>query len=138
MTAADELLDSVVSDVLETMFFSGVFGPGTQTDGPHLAARVSFTGSHQGALEVAATEATARALAGSFLGVMEDEVPEGQAPALLGEMANVLCGAVLGRMEPQGRFLIAPPEAASGEDPGGVKHVFELAEGWLSVSWRVE
>ena len=134
MTVTDQVLEAVVNEVLETMFFSAVFGPGTETEGDSMTARVTFTGSHEGALEVSALATTVTALACSFLGVMEDELPEGQAPALLGEMANVLCGAVLGRLEPEGRFRIAPPEIRSAAEPVDLRQVFELAEGWLAVS----
>jgi hypothetical protein len=142
MTDTEQVLDTVVNEVLETMFFSAVFGPGTETEGPRMTACVSFSGSHSGALEVSALEGTVTALACSFLGVMEDELPKGQAPAMLGEMANVLCGALLGRVEPEGRFRIAPPEVGTSQEPlpgaerqDGTRQVFELAEGWLAVGW---
>jgi hypothetical protein len=142
MTDTEQVLDTVVNEVLEGMFFSAVLGPGTESEGPRMTASVSFSGSHSGALEVSALESTVTALACSFLGVMEGEMPEGQAPAMLGEMANVLCGAILGRVEPEGRFQIAPPEVGTSQEPlpgaerqDGTRQVFELAEGWLAVGW---
>lgn len=137
MTDTDQVLETVVNEVLETMFFSAVFGPGVETEGQRMTARVAFTGSRSGALEVEALETTVTALACSFLGVMEEELPEGQAPAMLGEMANVLCGAVLGRVEPEGRFLISPPEVGVAAETPASRQVFELAEGWLAVAWGV-
>jgi Chemotaxis phosphatase CheX len=142
MTDTEQVLDTVVNEVLETMFFSAVFGPGTESGSTRMTACVSFSGSHSGALEVSALESTVTALACSFLGVMEGELPAGQAPAMLGEMANVLCGALLGRVEPEGRFRIAPPEVGTSQEPlpgaerqDGTRQVFELAEGWLAVGW---
>jgi hypothetical protein len=131
------ILEAAASEVLETMFFSAVFGPADpSTLGPGWRAVVMFTGTRVGSVTVCAGDETARALAASFLGA-DESVPVRQIASILGELANMLCGAVLGRIEPEGRFMIAPPctgETSGATDlpPGpAVWRTFELAEGTL-------
>jgi len=144
MSELEDLLSSAAEEVLETMFYSGVFGPGTEGGGPYLSAGVSFRGSRSGALDVAAPEATATALAASFLGETAESVPAEQVPAVIGELANVLCGVVLGRVEEGGQFVIAPPKVSrteAGVQPARnleIRRVFELEEGTLSVGLTID
>jgi hypothetical protein len=139
----EALLGSAAEEVLETMFYSAVFGPGTEAEGPYWSAGVSFRGSRSGALDVAAPESTATALAAAFLGESPESVPDGTVPTVIGELANVLCGVVLGRVEEGGQFVIAPPrvsrlDAAAFAPQLQVRHVFELEEGTLSVGLTID
>ncbi|SPE31139.1 hypothetical protein SBA3_1750014 [Candidatus Sulfopaludibacter sp. SbA3] len=138
------VLDSIAEQVLETMFFSAVLGPAEEpVDVPRLTALVSFSGSHAGLLGVSGDAATANALAANFLGVAGDEVPPGQEPAVLGELANVLCGAVLGHAEPEGRFTIYPPQISDTEECVAILHKtqiqrnFETTEGCLTIGLTI-
>jgi hypothetical protein len=138
-----DLLGSAAEEVLETMFYSGVFGPGTEGDGPYLSAGVSFRGSRSGSLDVAAPESTATALAAAFLGETVESVPPDQVPTVIGELANVLCGVVLGRVEEGGQFVIAPPQVCRLETGSLARHlevrrVFELEEGSISVGLTID
>jgi len=143
MADLENLLDSAAEEVLETMFYTGIFGPGTEGDGPYVAAGVAFQGSRNGSLDVAAPESTAIALAAAFLGEDPESVPAQQVPTVIGELANVLCGVVLGRVEEGGQFVIAPPQV-SRLDLGNpahnleVRRVFELEEGTLSVGLTID
>ena len=138
-----ELLGSATEEVLETMFYTGAFGPGTEGGGTYLSAGVSFRGSRNGALDVAAPESTALALAAAFLGETVESVPPEQVPTVIGELANVLCGVILGRVEEGGQFVIAPPHV-SRQDMAElvrnleVRRVFELEEGTLSVGLTID
>jgi hypothetical protein len=134
-----DVLEAAVSAVLETMFFSAVFGPADAAElGAGWRAVVTFTGTRAGSVTVCTGDETARALAASFLGA-DESVPVQQIAGVLGELANMLCGAVLGRIEPEGRFTIAPPSI--GDNTGaaelmagaGVWRTFELAEGPLAA-----
>jgi CheY-specific phosphatase CheX len=143
MSEFDELLSSATEEVLENMFYTGAFGPGTEGDGPYYSAGVSFTGSRNGTLDVAAPESTATALAAAFLGETVESVPPEHVPTVIGELANVLCGVVLGRVEEGGHFVIAPPqvsrlELASLARNLAVRQVFELEEGTLSVGLTID
>jgi CheY-specific phosphatase CheX len=140
MDETKEVLEQVSSEVLETMFFSSVLGPLEAPDGSAwLGAKVSFSGTLRGYLAVAAGEETARALAESFLGADADDVPPEQVPAMLGELANVICGSVLGKIEESGQFVISAPEAApEGQVTAMLANLqtrldLELMEGGLSV-----
>jgi len=145
MPELEDLLGVAAEEVLETMFYTGIFGPGTEApDGPYLSAGVSFRGSRSGALDVSAPQSTATALAAAFLGESVESVPAEQVPTVIGELANVLCGVVLGRVEEGGNFAIAPPRIARLDGPElaehypGVRCVFEIEEGTLSVGLTIE
>jgi CheY-specific phosphatase CheX len=143
MADLENLLDSAAEEVLETMFYTGIFGPGTEGDGPYVSAGVSFKGSRNGVLDVAAQESTATALAASFLGEAAESVPVEQIPTVIGELANVLCGVVLGRVEEGGQFVIAPPQVSRLDLANlarnlEVRRVFELEEGTLSVGLTID
>jgi CheY-specific phosphatase CheX len=134
-----EILEAAVSAVLETMFFSAVFGPADPAvPGAGWRAVVTFTGTRAGSVTVCTGDETARALAASFLGA-DESVPVQQIAGVLGELANMLCGAVLGRIEPDGHFTIEPPSIGGNEggaEPlagAGVWRSFELAEGLLAA-----
>ena len=143
MADLENLLDSAAEEVLETMFYTGIFGPGTEGDGPYVSAGVSFQGTRNGSLDVAAPESTAMALAASFLGEDPESVPAEQVPTVIGELANVLCGVVLGRVEEGGQFVIAPPQVSRLDLANlarnvEVRRVFELEEGTLSVGLTID
>lgn len=135
------LLTEAAEEVLENMFFSGVMGemPG-QPEGPRLCATVAFAGSADGELTVSAPTSTVAALAAGFLGAEDDSVAEAQSRSVVGELANVLCGVVLGHMYPKGSFVISPPkitDAASGLGATELQKWFELVEGDLAVGLTV-
>jgi CheY-specific phosphatase CheX len=139
------LLTAAAEEVLENMFFSGVMGEMEDTknepDGERLCATVTFAGSRSGELTVSAASATVAVMAAGFLG--EDEtVADLQAQSVVGELANVLCGAVLGHMEPKGSFAISPPIVTNTEGASPVYGMelhkrFELMEGDLAVGLTV-
>ncbi|MEI9973605.1 MAG: chemotaxis protein CheX [Ignavibacteriota bacterium] len=143
MSEFEDVLSSATEEVLETMFYTGAFGPGTEGEGPYFSAGVSFKGSHNGVLDVAVPEITAMSLAASFLGETIDSVPAEQVPTVIGELANVLCGVVLGKIAEGGEFVIAPPEIARKDLAAlarnlAARQVFELEEGTLSVGLTID
>jgi CheY-specific phosphatase CheX len=137
------LLEQAAEEVLESMFFAGVLGElDAPAGGQRLCAMVVFTGTSNGEFRVSAPRATAVVLAAGFLGSEDDEVPDSQVRAIVGEFANVLCGVVLGRMNPSGNFAISAPEVTDGDDAGAagtidLRRRFELLEGDLSVGLTV-
>jgi CheY-specific phosphatase CheX len=137
------LLNQAAEEVLENMFFSGVIGevPG-EPDGERLCATVAFAGSNEGELTVSATASTVAVLAAAFLGIEEDELADTQVRSVAGELANVLCGALLGHLEPTGNFRISPPRITDVQGAGAVRDMplrkyFELMEGDLAVGLTV-
>lgn len=99
-------------EVLETMLFelpvdeAALSGPPPASDA---TATAVFDGSLAGALTVAVSpECTAR-MASGFLGLDEHEAGESEQRSLVIELANVICGATMSRLEPEGRLRIQPP-----------------------------
>ena len=137
------VLGQVTEEVLEYMFFSGVTGePAVSATGKRLCATVSFTGSSNGALGVSVPPPVAAVLAAAFLGSEDEATDETQVRAVVGEIANVICGVVLARMNADGQFAISTPEVIAGEDGDAVgkceiQRHFEIIEGDLSVGLTV-
>jgi CheY-specific phosphatase CheX len=137
------LLTEAAENVLENMFFSGVMGEiEEEPEGERLCATVKFAGSSHGELTVSAAESTVAVLAAGFLGAEDETVSDAQVRSVVGELANVLCGAVLGNLDPNGNFVISPPEVKDADGAGAVGHMqlrrrFELMEGDLSVGLTV-
>jgi hypothetical protein len=143
MPELSELLARAAEEVLENMFFSGVMGEmAREPEGARMCATVTFAGSRAGELTVSAAASTVAILAAGFLGAEDDTVADAQVRSVAGELANVLCGAVLGHMDPKGTFVISPPQVTDveGASPVGsmaLSRCFELMEGDMAVGLTV-
>jgi CheY-specific phosphatase CheX len=144
MLEVNQLLDILAGEILETMFFSGVIESGEHApEGKVLTALVSFSGPYSGALGVCAHESAAQALAANFLGDEEATNPE-HATAIVGELANVFCGAALGSLDTSARFAISPPEVSCGCEMSAMmkampaRRGFQLSEGLLAVGMMLD
>jgi CheY-specific phosphatase CheX len=135
------LRDSV-KDVLEKMFFVQTLGE-SHVDGPaaadQITAQLTFEGQPPGALTMRVTSAAARQIAADFLGVDEQEVSELRVAEVVCELANMICGSVLSRMESASSFhlstpQIVPPPESSATGPYSTVYGVELANGRLGVS----
>lgn len=123
----EEALAEGTVEVLETMFFEipqeevecgepPRKGPGSVAD---------FTGSRNGTLLVRLDGPAAVRLAASFLGREDDStVTQEETGLVLMELANMVCGNALSRIEPRGAFQIAAPRPICEDDEAE-------AEGWL-------
>jgi CheY-specific phosphatase CheX len=133
--AAHEMAAAAV-EVLETMFFEFPVGLVRQAEPPRagLASLVEFSGTRDGRLEVDAEAGVARRLAASFLG-REDErtVTEPEVNLVLLELANMLCGNALSRLEPRGGFQIAAPRSVPETEAGAGWLVVPMESGRLGV-----
>jgi len=112
-----QALEGAVLEVLETMCFEFPVaepeqGPGPENDAVRAAAR--FEGSLRGVLHVALTGEAPRRLAAAFLGLEESQVGGQEMLQMASELANMVCGAAMSRLEPHGRLRISPPEADRG------------------------
>ena len=86
-----------------------------------LAARVEFTGAIAGSLEVLLTADLAAELGVVMMGeTAGEDLPDAQLKDVAGEMANILCGALLRRaghefrLKPPETCIAAPPSSADG------------------------
>jgi CheY-specific phosphatase CheX len=148
----DSALRESVAEALEEMFFVTDLGeaePGASSAGPELLARVDFVGNPSGWLTLRADVESARSLAADFLGEDLEAVDDRQTSDVLGELANIVCGAVLTRTESSCIFHLssplvaspqqsAPPEAASADGSESAEYVVTLANGPLTVFLKTE
>lgn len=139
----EALLSEAVETVLETMFFSAPLGPAeAETGDAVLEARLAFHGVSSGTLTVRLSESGARMLASGFLGEDEEMLTDSQPGQVVCELANMLCGALVSKLESDERFDLDSPElipagsedAASLDAPLAARQSFELENGTLTVT----
>lgn len=130
---AAAITDTTV-DVLEKMFYVCTLGPAPEPaveDASHYV--VPFEGTMDGWFSLSLTAQAAAPLASNFLGV--DDAAGSEASAM-GELANILCGAALSRMYPNGEFQLGAPKPAAAPLEAGVRVSLELEEGILLAVLR--
>jgi CheY-specific phosphatase CheX len=138
-------LEESVADVLEKMFFVR-WEPSESNQGTaerETCANVSFRGSPSGVLALRVTQKEARSIAADFLGASEEELSERQIEEVICELANMICGSVLSRIESTTTFQLAEPSIVTPEpSPSATKdalcHVVALAGGSLTVVLKTE
>jgi|HubBroStandDraft_5_1064220.scaffolds.fasta_scaffold402014_1 CheY-specific phosphatase CheX len=122
------LLPESAQQTLETMFFVAPDTVSTITErdagrpaGALIAATLSFQGLPHGHFGLLVQEALARTLAANFIGCDESgDLSSGQVTGVIGELANMICGAVLSRLESDASFDLGAPQSieVGGDDPG--------------------
>ena len=112
-------LREAVEEVLECMFFMQIDGPaGESGEAEELAAaQVDFEGSPSGTMRLRMSWGTACRVAADFLGEEESETPPERTIDVMREFVNMICGAVLSRVESGSTFRLSAPVAGieSGE-----------------------
>jgi len=110
-----DLLQESMQTALETMFFAA---PDTVSMDPRrpagalITARLAFRGTPDGWSWLVVSDALARTLAANFLGCEDDALLLASSVIdVMMELANIMCGAVLSRMESGVNFDIGPPES---------------------------
>ena len=123
-TAVYRLLSESAQKVLETMFFiapDGVSEEPGRPAGPLIAASLTFQGAPPGRFGIVVSEALGKTLAANFLG-LEDEtrLRPPQIAEVVGELTNMVSGAVLSELESNANFDIGAPHLAClGADDAG-------------------
>lgn len=140
-----QLLSESVGEVLESMFFTGVFDEDASNDDGEMsliAARLAFRGTPSGEFGIRTNPETVQKLSASFLGEDEGAIGAGQSGEVLCELANMLCGSFLSRLERNGRFDLSKPEIqpAGAEVPQdcAIRRKFQAEEGSLQVWLALE
>ncbi len=131
---AGAALEAAAREVLETMFFTEPLEEPLEAAGPRVCAAVRFEGEVAGQFSACAAVAAARELATTFL--CEDGEPSEEAVAeVMGELANMICGSVLGRVAPESSLKISPPSrgTCSGAHAGGLLRTLPLTGGTLDL-----
>jgi CheY-specific phosphatase CheX len=112
--AVGRLLPEMAGKTLETMFFAMpdlVSLDAGRPSGELIAASLAFHGSSRGRFGLVASYSLAKNLAADFLGSDEVEsLTEGRVVSIIGELANMICGAVLSEMEFAASFDLSTPE----------------------------
>ena len=111
----ERLLPEMAARTLETMFFtmpnSVSLDPG-RPSGELVATSLTFHGSPPGRFGLVASYSTAKDLAANFLGWDEAEsLTQGRVISVIGELANMICGAVLSEMGFEASFDLSSPES---------------------------
>ena len=142
-------LASAVEEVLETMCFASVLtsaagvsppeGGGT----PTITVQLRFEGSPSGGFRVSVPMKLARVIGAGFLGREESEISDSQAEEVVCELANMICGSVLSRLESKATFQITHPEPTPmeqgvGFEGAGTSRWFDLGEECLTVSLELQ
>jgi CheY-specific phosphatase CheX len=141
-------LASAVEEVLETMCFttvlaSSVHPPEEDGGAPAITAELRFHGSPSGGFRMGVPMKLARVVGAGFLGREQMEVSDSQAEEVVCELANMICGSVLSRLESKATFQIthpelALPEPAAGLAGAGANRWFDLGDGILTVSLELQ
>jgi hypothetical protein len=139
----DEVLAAAAGEVLETMFFTGVYGPaqGGSPAEPRVAVRLSFEGTPPGALTLSVSEPAVRALAANFLASDDgDPLPVSQLGSVVCELANMICGSLLSRVQTEEHFRLSSPELlpdGAACAPGPPNQSLDVGDGtidlWLTL-----
>jgi CheY-specific phosphatase CheX len=137
-----EIFLESASEVLETMCFVGVLGENTEPEVSDLiSAELVFNGVPSGHFGVQVPSSTGRLIASNFLGKEAEDITEAEVEQVVGELANMICGSVLSRVEAGARFeLLHPVIVPAGEGtphPAAVQYTLELEEGvmilWMAI-----
>jgi two-component system chemotaxis response regulator CheY len=102
--------------VLETMCFSCVLNTThteLDTQSTPLGVAVSFSGLLTGSLQLWASPQLASSLAMNFLGNESSASTSGADKSMLNELANMICGATLTELYPEGDFQLESPVPVS-------------------------
>jgi CheY-specific phosphatase CheX len=118
-TQFQRALRDSVQEVLERMFFvEPVEEPPGEAGSPdgELAVRVAFEGRPSGTLTLRVATAAACQIAADFLGEDVSELPPARVEEVVCELANMICGSVLSRVESSTAFRLASPRLLPAEE----------------------
>ena len=136
-------LRTAVDEVLEKMFFAETLGECQSCDsecaaGKKLAVNLTFAGEPSGFLLLHMSASAARQIAADFLGMEEESVSAQQTSEVLCELANMICGSVLSRVESAATFHLGAPQTVAPSveammNSGGTRYCVQLTNGRLAV-----
>jgi len=139
----DSWLESAVSEVLESMCFTSTCGEGEAETAQQdwIYSRLQFSGSPNGSFGIGAPLATAQSIAANFLGEEEEDLTRTQAIEVICEIANMTCGTLLARVEPEHTFSLTTPKLDLRTEPvdaaNRISRTFSLDDGvlhaWIEI-----
>jgi CheY-specific phosphatase CheX len=104
-----------------------------------IAVEVTFEGEPPGTLTMRLTASAARQIAADFLGAEEEEVSASRVNDVVCELANMICGSVLSRVEGASVFNLAAPRIvpfpeSRAAGPGTIRYIAALSNGELAIN----
>jgi hypothetical protein len=144
-TTIREALGSAVADVLDRMFFLDFLGeaPEPAAGADTLTVHLTFDGDPPGCFQMRIPAGVASTIAADFLGEDAESLSSQQRADVTLELANMICGAVLSRIESSATFRLGTPQIvpdeASPENPAiEMRYTVETNSGTLTVAIRME
>ena len=134
-----QAIEEAVIEVLEKMFFvSAVACTGAPAE--PVWVEVAFQGDPPGRVLVQASSQAVIAIAANFLGLDSSEVEPRQVSEVAGELANMICGTILSRLESTATFRLSPPRVLAGAPaPGdGPSSCIDTGDGLIAVQIETE
>ena len=123
------------------MFFTGICDEIPLDELPPdrvLTSAVHFHGPFNGIFKIAVSEGPAGILATDFYGA-ESPVDRDAVDSVIGELGNIVCGAVLSHLDPKGLFSLDTPELNDEIlAPFGLTRCFVLTNGLVAVSLQLQ
>jgi CheY-specific phosphatase CheX len=108
-----QALHNSLNEVLEKMFFVEALGecatPSGDSPAADIAVTLAFQGEPSGSFLLRLTTVAARQIAADFLGLDEEEVSDTRISEVVRELANMICGSVLSRVENTATFNLCEP-----------------------------
>jgi CheY-specific phosphatase CheX len=138
-------LSSAVVEVLDCMFFLEVLGEVAEPppEAETVTVQVSFDGDPPGDFQMRISRPAANAVAADFLGEDPESLTDRQSTDVTLELANMICGAVLSRIESRAAFRLGSPQMVV--DDGGkrgsaeeTRCTVETGKGALTVAIQME
>ena len=142
-TTIHTALAAAVADVLESMFFIETSGESHEPPvAEAMAVEIRFDGDPPGRFQMRLTPDAARCFAADFLGEDAGSVSKNQSADVALELANMICGAVLSRLESSAFFRLDSPRIvlAGGlaEEAEASRFTVETGNGMLTAAIQWE
>ncbi len=143
LETSTEVISQTAREIFETMFFlapDDIAAP-QEWDGPTTGAAVEFHGARSGLFEIRLEQQLAQEMAAGFSGAFDStELPPEEIPQIVCELANMVCGATLSRMEPGALFDLDSPricESSEIETPAQIVQWLDSGQGLirLALQW---
>ncbi len=136
-------LAAAVADVLESMFFIEALGEVSEDpDASAVAVEIQFDGDPPGSFQMRLAHGAAKCIAANFLGEDAGSVNERQSADVALELANMICGAVLSRLESNACFRLDSPRIVEvgglTEEAEATRFTVETGNGTLTAAIQLE
>jgi CheY-specific phosphatase CheX len=144
-TTIQAALSTAVADVLESMFFLEALGqaPEPPAEADTVTTHLTFDGDPPGWFHMRLARSAASAIAADFLGEDVESLTERQSAEVAMELANMICWAVLSRIESRACFRLGTPKIVTGDGGGErlaeeTRYTVETGSGTLTVAIQMD